>query len=301
MTQTYQECEMADSARATSAAPTYFDPVRIMEKILVDGGFGETNNPSENAWRHYTELKEILHTDRVRWVNIGTGTSDGQSPPSKRAWKDLLLPRYVQNIMHTIRDLEKIATDSENTGVSMRLISDMDRSQLDFHRFSATNGVHAIALDDYLTIDNKELERLTTEYLSEPKVENRLRTLARSLADDHAEKTTLKRAALEIQDPHLAPRSSSMRQLVTGEQTEQLDLLSPGTGVPSMAGASEITAESSNANETPRSKNVALDDPVSMVALQSDSTGVGDQFKTPEFTATEFSPPTRSSTAPAKV
>ncbi len=291
---------MADAARSTSAAPTFFDPVRIMKKILVDGGYGETNNPSQDAWRHYTELKEIIHTDRVRWVNIGTGTSKGQPLPLKREWKDLLMPRYFQNILHTIRDLEKIATDSESTGVSMHLISNMDRSQLDFHRFSATNGVHAIALDDYETIDNKKLERLTKEYLDDPEVENQLRGLARSLADDYAEKTGVRRATLEGQDPHLALKPSSIRQLVTGQQPEGLDLLSPGTGVPSMAGASEITAESSNANETPKSRTAVLDETVSMVPLQTDNTGIGDQFKTPESTATEFHPPTRSSTAPAR-
>lgn len=292
---------MADASRATSAAPTYFDPVRIMRKILVDGGYGETNNPSQDAWQHYTELKEILHTDRVRWVNIGTGTSKDQSLPPKRAWKDLLLPNYFQNIMHTLRDLEKIATDSENTGVSMRLISDMDRSQLDFYRFSATNGVHKVSLDDYLAIDNKELERLTLEYVKEPKVEEGLRALARLLADDYAEKTRVRRATLEVQDPHLAPKPSSIRHLVTGEQPQYLDLLSPGTGVPSMAGTSEITAESSNAEETPKSRNGVLNGPISMVPTQSDRTGVGDQFKTPNVDTTELGPPTRSCTAPARV
>jgi hypothetical protein len=297
--QTYQRCEMVDAARATSAAPTFFDPVRIWKKILVDGGYGGTNNPSRDAWSHYTKLKEIVKTDQVRWVNIGTGTSRGHSVPTKREWKDLLLPRYIQNIMHTIRDLEKIATDSEDTGDAMHLISEMDKSQLEFYRFSATNGIHAIALDDYTMIDNKKLERLTKEYLDDPAVEKELRALARSLADDHREKTKARRATLEIEVPHLTSKALSIRPLVTGQPPEGLDLPVPGTGVPSMAGASEITAESSDANGTPQSKNPVLDDSVSIVPDRTDNTGVGDQFKTPESTATEFSPPTRSSTAPA--
>jgi hypothetical protein len=296
--QAYQECEMADSARATSAAPTYFDPVRIMKKILIDGGYGLTNNPSQDAWQHYTELKEISHTDRVRWVNIGTGTSNGLTIPSKQSWKNYLLPNYIQNIMHTIRDLEKIATDSEKTGVAMRLISDMDRTQLDFQRFSATNGVHAIALDDYLTIDNKILESLTTDYLNQPQVEAGLRGLARSLADDYIEKRRLRVAQSAIQEPRPDAKPSSIRHLLTGEVPGMVDLLAPGTAVPSMAGASVNTAESSNANETPRSRNAMLDTSMPVVALQSDSTGVGDQFKTPKVTDHEFRPPTRSSTAP---
>jgi hypothetical protein len=297
-TQRYQKCEMADAARATSAAPTFFDPVRIMKKILVDGGYGHTNNSSEDAWRHYTVVKEIGQTDRVRWLNIGTGTSNDQPLPPKKEWKDVLLPRYIQNVMHTIRDLEKIATDSEKTGVSMHLISNMDRNKLDFHRFSATNGVHAIGLDDYRMIDNKELERLTKEYLHDPKVEAELKSLAHSLASDYAEKTRARRVASEMEVPHLAPGVSSIRQLVTRQQHEGLDLPSPGTGVPSMAGASEITAESSATSDTSRSKTVVLDSTDPILREQADGTGIGDQFKNPEATSTEFSPPTRSSTAP---
>lgn len=298
MGQPYPKCEMADAARATSAAPTFFDPARILKKILVDGGYGETNNPSQDAWVHYTVLKEILETDRTRWINIGTGTSNDLPLQYKRGWKDFLLPRYLQNVMHTIRDLEKIATDSERTGKFMHEMSKMNKWKLDFHRFSATNGVHAIALDDYQVIDNKELERLTKEYLNDPKVEDELRALASSLAKDYAEKRTTQLSSFEMEHDHL-PEASSIRRLVTGRQPENLDLLSPGTGVPSMAGASEMTAESSNANETPRSKNAVLNDPISVVgALQTDQIGVGDQFKTPRSTATEYKPPTRSSTAP---
>ena len=294
---------MADAGRATSAAPTFFDPVRIMKKILVDGGYGETNNPSQDAWRHYNEVKEILRGDRVRWVNIGTGTSNDEAVPPKREWKDLLLPNYVQNIMHTIRDLEKIATDSEKTGVSMQLISNMDRSQLDFTRFSATNGVHAIALDDYRTIENKELERLTKEYLDDHEVADGLRALARSLANDYEEKMGLGRSTLGLQDPHLAPAASSNGQLGTVQQPEAVDFLSPTAAVPSMGGTSEITAGTSSANETPKSKNAVLDSSMPLIALYTDSTGVGDQFKhqNEELSMTEFGPPTRSFTAPAKV
>lgn len=301
-TQNYEICEMVDAARATSAAPTFFDPVRMMKKILVDGGYGFSNNPSQDVWRHYTELKEILQTDRVRWVNMGTGSSNGQPVQSKREWKDFLLPTYIQNIMHTIRDLEKIATDSEQTGISMHLISNMDRSQLDFHRFSATNGVHAISLDDYETIDNKKLESLTNAYLDDPKVEDRLRALALTMAHDYVEKAGGKRITSHLGDPVPVPVpiASPIRQLITGQGPEGLGPFSPGTGVPSMAGASEITADSSNANETPTSKIVGLDDAASVVPLESDDTGVGDQFKTPQSNFTEFRPPTRSSTAPAR-
>lgn len=298
---------MADAARATSAAPTFFDPVRIMKKILVDGGYGNTNNPSFEAYTHYEEgmAKEILGTDRVRWVNIGTGTSlessTDQFTPPKREWKDLLLPNYVLRIIQTISDLEKIATDSERTAHMMRTLSNVDKSKLDYHRFSATNGVHGIRLDDYRAIDNKVLEQKTKEYLEDPNVEAEMRSLAKLLAEDYEEKFRLRGPRLEMEDPPLSPRPSSIRRIVTGQQPEVLDLLSPGAGVPSMAGASEATAETSDVNETPRSRNAMPDGRVSIALLQTDRTGVGDQFKIPDPTATDFDPPTRASTAPASV
>jgi hypothetical protein len=328
---------MADAARATSAAPTFFDPVRIMRKILVDGGYGDTNNPSVDAWRHYTLVNEILRTDSVRWVNIGTGTSTDHPILPKRQWKDLLLPQYVQNIMHTIRDLEKIATDSEKTGVSMNLISNMDRSKLDFSRFSATNGVHAIALDDYRIIDNKELENLTKDYLSDSLVEVRLNLLAQSIAEDVAEKLRANNAPVMMEpesndplpsDPHQPLNSHRPAPTTTTESQYHHRFSITGTDVPSMAGASENTAETSSqsVSQTPPppqggnndsnnsdhlATTVSNPDLDSIMPLTSDNVGVGDQFKfhsshSPQLSpspttivgSTDLGPPTRSSTAP---
>lgn len=271
-----------------------------MKKILVDGGYGETNNPSHDAWVHYTTVfQEILETDRTRWVNIGTGTSNDEPTVYKRGWFDLLIPTYFRNVMHTIRDLEKIATDSERTGKFMHEMSKMNKSKLDFYRFSANNGVHGIALDDYRAIDDQKLERLTKEYLDDPKVETELRALAHSLADDYREKMNTEGATWEVHDPPSPVETSSIRHLLTGHQPD-MGLLSPATGVPSMTGSSEITTESSNANETPRLGNAVLDGPFPVVVLQTDRTGLGDQFKTPQKPVyEEMKPPTRSLTSPA--
>ena len=269
-----------------------------MKKILVDGGYGETNNPSQDAWQHYTTGNEILQDDCVRWVNIGTGTrgQDDEPLPAKQGWQYTLLPNYITNIMHTIRDLEQIATDSEKTGRSMSLIANMNRKHLDFYRFSATKGVHAIALDDYRTIDNKELERLTLQYLDDPIVENELKALAQKLAEDYLEKRSSAKAPTieSVSLPESKP--TSVRRLVTGQQPDNLSVLPSATGVPSMAGSSEQTPDSSNTYETPTSMNEETDGPIPVGDASADNTGVGDQFKTPEARTTEFASPNRSST-----
>lgn len=62
-----------DAARATSAAPTYFEPARIrinmMQKALIDGGLN-LNNPSMAA---YAEARMLWPEDEILVVSVGTG------------------------------------------------------------------------------------------------------------------------------------------------------------------------------------------------------------------------------------
>lgn len=61
---------MRDVARATSAAPTYFDPLQAAERILIDGGVS-ANNPAMCAW---ADADEALGTrDNLLLVSLGTG------------------------------------------------------------------------------------------------------------------------------------------------------------------------------------------------------------------------------------
>ena len=63
---------LVEAIMASSAAPTYFDPVRIDEYLLADGGLWG-NNPSFIA---YTEAigKLAVPRDEVRIFSLGTGT-----------------------------------------------------------------------------------------------------------------------------------------------------------------------------------------------------------------------------------
>ena len=70
---------MKDVARATSAAPTYFQPHRInAQRTLVDGGVA-ANNPAMSA---YIEVLKLLkkegiapETKRIIVVSLGTGSA----------------------------------------------------------------------------------------------------------------------------------------------------------------------------------------------------------------------------------
>ncbi len=69
----YNSVQMKKIGRATSAAPTFFEPVRLEHKnmtyILVDGGVF-VNNPAVSA---FAEAKRIFPGEKVVVVSLGTG------------------------------------------------------------------------------------------------------------------------------------------------------------------------------------------------------------------------------------
>jgi patatin-like phospholipase/acyl hydrolase len=68
-----QQVPMRFAARATSAAPTYFEPallkVNHKRKVLVDGGVF-INNPSVSA---YVEAKKLFPNEEIKLLSLGTG------------------------------------------------------------------------------------------------------------------------------------------------------------------------------------------------------------------------------------
>jgi patatin-like phospholipase/acyl hydrolase len=64
----WRHLRMRDAARATAAAPTYFEPLLLGGRSLVDGGVFATN-PAMSA---YAEAARLGHGDRVL-VSLGTG------------------------------------------------------------------------------------------------------------------------------------------------------------------------------------------------------------------------------------
>lgn len=61
-------------ARATSAAPTYFNPITIDDHKFLDGGFG-TNNPAEDIYREVCQMNGNDKGSVGILVSIGTGQS----------------------------------------------------------------------------------------------------------------------------------------------------------------------------------------------------------------------------------
>jgi patatin-like phospholipase/acyl hydrolase len=101
---------MRDAARATSAAPSYFEPAQVTlqagTRILVDGGI-YINNPAVSA---YAEARrQFGEEENLRLVAIGTGTS--KEPIAYEDAKDWGLAQWGVRIYNLTSDGVSTAAD----------------------------------------------------------------------------------------------------------------------------------------------------------------------------------------------
>jgi hypothetical protein len=94
-------------ARATSAAPMYFDSVIIQNRKFGDGGFG-TNNPAQEVMQEVIQMSNNNNEAVKVFVSVGTGISE--------------IVRFTDKIFELftwINAAKKLATDSEGKHESM--------------------------------------------------------------------------------------------------------------------------------------------------------------------------------------
>jgi len=111
-------------ARATSAAPMYFDTIQIGEDEYSDGGFGE-NNPSYLMYFEVSQMNRNMHNANELSLSIGTGItrfSRFQNGLFKRpiAW---------------FNAAKKISTDCEKTHDQMQKLTNFGRTRK-YYRFN---------------------------------------------------------------------------------------------------------------------------------------------------------------------
>jgi hypothetical protein len=202
----YRLCKMCDAACATSAAPTYFESRKLLNKILVDGGFGETNNPSSAAFEHYrieNKSWSLPLSQRLIWLNIGTGSPQPHTTAtrSKRPMWTWFIPKFLLNPYHVVNDMQKMATESERVVSVMKRLAKESHGYLQYSRFSADNGLHLIGLDDYEKVDDNTLEDLTRKYLRSASIQADLAATAHSLAVEYQARRVAIRKGSELNSP----------------------------------------------------------------------------------------------------
>jgi hypothetical protein len=175
-----------DAARATAAAPGYFPIAHlgVPQRFFIDGAF-YYNNPSFAVYGHYTDpdMKAPLESTRLRFINIGTGSAPENSKENaslprrlgRRARKRLTGARNL------FRAVKKSIVDAELAYYHLKITA-RNNSNLEVYRFSSRNDVYKMKLDAHKRLD--EIDRLTREYLSDPKVQGELDQVAKALAGE---------------------------------------------------------------------------------------------------------------------
>jgi predicted acylesterase/phospholipase RssA len=154
-------------ARATSAAPTYFDPARLpafadeerdADHALVDGGV-YANNPAASAYADALDLWG--HEVEIQVVSIGTGLAPQQ--PGRGAipvaYEDALswgLARWAQPVLEVVFDGVAKAVEYQ----MIRLCRHAEGASPRYHRMQSSLPTAASALDD---ASERNVERLVAD------------------------------------------------------------------------------------------------------------------------------------------
>ena len=125
--------------RATSAAPSYFEPAKIDGLEYVDGGFG-ANNPSQEAYREVRRMNNNSDAAIGIMVSVGTGVNLSSSRFTDRTG----LSKY----WHYLDFMKKWATESETTHEHMLEIS---KDKFNYHRFNVAKCIGTMKLDEWKT------------------------------------------------------------------------------------------------------------------------------------------------------
>ena len=159
-------CTVWQAARATSAAPTFFERVYIgsasRRQPYIDGGVGR-NNPTAQVLE---EAEAEFPGRRIACViSIGTG---------KLAIINLPKPHFFQNVVatHVIKAMVAIATDCEKTAEEMeKKFKDKPKT---YFRFNVEQGLQDVKLGDWNRMD--EVFAHTAQYMKISEVDQRLAT-----------------------------------------------------------------------------------------------------------------------------
>lgn len=191
-------------ARATSAAPRYFEAHEEDDDIYLDGGMGH-NNPSDIAY--YEVINMHKHYPNI-YISIGTGDK-AETLVVRR--KDQLgelrrhsRKQFIKKYLEIGNAAKKILTDTETVAARVKLIT--SRLGTDHVRFNVPNDIRKgtaatclgqVPLDEWLPTKPKKqkvgetlqpgqitiqkIENMTREYLNYTRVQEQLEDYAKKL------------------------------------------------------------------------------------------------------------------------
>lgn len=178
--------KVRDVARATSAAPTYFEVARVKNELgnpypLVDGGLF-ANNPTLCAYSEVRSMNiqgiEFPTAKNMFIVSLGTG-SIKKSYPYKAAkdWGQLQWIKPVIDIM--------MSGNSETVHYHLRQIFDTlsKRDKADYYRFEPELGNANDEMDDASPKNIKALEEAAISFISKSDINKQLDEISTKLLE----------------------------------------------------------------------------------------------------------------------
>ncbi|KAJ3574877.1 hypothetical protein NPX13_g4219 [Xylaria arbuscula] len=156
-----QHTKVWQAGRATSAAPSFFDPVVIgpYGEAFLDGGAG-ANNPIVELWNEARDVwsSEPLESQLRCLVSIGTGV------PKAAAFGD-----YPKEILDTVL---AIATDTEKTAQDFHTRHSALDSENIYFRFNVSTGLEDVGLEE--SKKRAVIAAATRSYVAQQNVQNQL-------------------------------------------------------------------------------------------------------------------------------
>ncbi|KAL9052508.1 MAG: hypothetical protein Q9162_005364 [Coniocarpon cinnabarinum] len=128
-------------ARATTAAPTYFEEMKVGTHTYLDGGLG-ANNPAHLAYNNARQISKNAEHRLAVLISIGTGVRKSRSPFGR-------LP-LLGNVLGVLGLARYNLTDTEQTHEYMKdIISASRGSQTLYQRFNVDVDLHDMQLDEW--------------------------------------------------------------------------------------------------------------------------------------------------------
>jgi len=158
------DCTILEAARATSAAPSFFNSVSIgpLGEKFIDGAIGCNNPVREVMAEAYDIWPSELHRNLVM-VSIGTGQPTVQP--------------IGENLVDFARTAVKFATETEHT--ASEFARDHPELVSRYFRFSVAKGLENVGLEEYKKLAT--VSSVTADYLGLEEVRRALQDCARAL------------------------------------------------------------------------------------------------------------------------
>lgn len=167
----YDDCKIWEACRATSAASTFFDPIKIgpFDQEFADGAI-IYNNPIQLVHRE-AEATWPNRMSNAIVISIGTGSGPG-----------LAFQGNLKNIVQAMKD---IVTQTERTADDFYHAHRKMVDEQCLYRFNVYHGLAEVGLEEYK--EKAKIADATQTYLTQGETKQKVRACVNQLTGTHSQ------------------------------------------------------------------------------------------------------------------